>query len=257
MMGFESYSIFLIIACVAVVSGTYVSAVKNKFARLPLLLILSSTLVASFVGARLLYVFTSKLVHQNNYSNFLDLEFHGFSLFGGLILALITGGILTKIFKINTFKLADLSAPYVGIGVAIIRVGCFVHGCCFGKETDLPWGIDPGIFSPAHFYQLKNGSDQLLTVNSIHPTQIYEILAALTGGLVAFCLIKKKLKNGVASLVFVIWFTILRWIIYYFRVESETFNMSANFYPTMYLMVIWGSIFVLLKMGGWGMKTRD
>jgi len=248
MTEFWSYSTFITIASITVITGIYISAIKNKFPKIPLLLILLSASIASFVGARLLYVFTSKSLYQGDYSNFFDLEFHGFSLFGGLAFALIISWTLTKIFKINTSKLADLSAPYVGIGIAIIRIGCFIRGCCFGKETNLFLGINPGIFSPAHFYQLKNGSNQLFTVNPIHPTQIYEILAALTGSFIAFNLIKRKLKNGITSLVFVIWFTTLRWIIHYFRVESETFNMSSNFYPIIYLMIISSSILILRRI---------
>ena len=38
-------------------------------------------------------------------------------------------------------RFADGFAPVVGIGIAIARVGCFLHGCCFGTFCSWPWGV--------------------------------------------------------------------------------------------------------------------
>lgn len=51
----------------------------------------------------------------------------------------------------------QLAAP-IALGMAVGRVGCLLSGCCFGKPTTLPWGIDFG--------------DGIAR----HPTQIYELL---------------------------------------------------------------------------------
>jgi phosphatidylglycerol:prolipoprotein diacylglycerol transferase len=48
-----------------------------------------------------------------------------------------------------------LAAP-VALGLALGRVGCFLHGCCYGTPTSLPWGVDFG-----------DGVAR-------HPTQLYE-----------------------------------------------------------------------------------
>lgn len=53
-------------------------------------------------------------------------------------------------------KTGDSFAVPVAASVAVGRLGCFVGGCCFGRETDLPWGVDFG-----------DGAHR-------HPTQLYE-----------------------------------------------------------------------------------
>lgn len=65
----------------------------------------------------------------------------------------------------------NLFVPGIAAGVAIGRLGCFLRGCCFGKPTDMRWGVDFG--------------DGILR----HPTQIYEALfmvVVLGWGLVAW-----------------------------------------------------------------------
>lgn len=53
-------------------------------------------------------------------------------------------------------KTGDGFAAPVSAAVAVGRLACFVGPCCYGKETELPWGVDFG--------------DGLRR----HPTQIYE-----------------------------------------------------------------------------------
>jgi len=86
---------------------------------------------------------------------------------GKTILSGIVGGYLgVEIAKWLTGvrqKTGDTFVIPVAIGVAIGRVGCFVGGCCYGKPTDLPWGV---VFPTA-------------TTNPDmprHPTQLYESL---------------------------------------------------------------------------------
>lgn len=86
-----------------------------------------------------------------------ELLLSGRTITGGLIGGTI-GAILAKKMLGIKEKRGNLFAPAVAIGVAIGRLGCFFRGCCYGKPTDLPWGVNFG--------------DGVLR----HPTQIYESL---------------------------------------------------------------------------------
>ncbi len=60
---------------------------------------------------------------------------------GGLILAILTAFLYLNHHKMPWLPTFDMFAPGVALGHAIGRLGCFSAGCCWGKETTLPWAI--------------------------------------------------------------------------------------------------------------------
>lgn len=85
---------------------------------------------------------------------------------GKTILAGIVGGYLaveiTKITMGIHHRTGDQFALPCAVAIGLGRVGCFFGGCCFGTQTDLPWGIG---------FELSGDASVLR-----HPTQIYEAL---------------------------------------------------------------------------------
>ena len=71
----------------------------------------------------------------------------------------------------------QLAAP-VALGLLIGRIGCFLHGCCYGTTTSLPWGVDFG--------------DGLRR----HPTQLYEAAFALVALLVLLSARRRVVRPG-------------------------------------------------------------
>jgi phosphatidylglycerol---prolipoprotein diacylglyceryl transferase len=74
----------------------------------------------------------------------------------------------------------DLAVPSVMAGQAFGRIGCFLNGCCYGKECALPWAVQFPENSPAYTFQRFTGliDDSALRSVPIHPTQIYASVAA-------------------------------------------------------------------------------
>lgn len=91
---------------------------------------------------------------------------------GGLILALITAIWYMRHKGLPALLTADAFAPGIAIGHAIGRLGCFAAGCCWGKETNLPWAVT---FTRPEAYQLTGVP---LSV-PLHPTQLYESFSEL------------------------------------------------------------------------------
>ena len=59
----------------------------------------------------------------------------GFVIYGGLILGVLCCWFyVKKIRKMSFAKIFDIAAPSIAIGQGIGRIGCFLAGCCFGKE---------------------------------------------------------------------------------------------------------------------------
>ncbi|HRZ67172.1 MAG TPA: prolipoprotein diacylglyceryl transferase, partial [Candidatus Omnitrophota bacterium] len=46
--------------------------------------------------------------------------------------------VFMKANRMPALKTADIVAPYIALGQAIGRIGCFLNGCCYGKYKMIP-----------------------------------------------------------------------------------------------------------------------
>lgn len=234
----KSYSFFYALAVLIVVLGTFFLAQKNGFPKNKLILFLGAVSVAGFIGARLMHFLTNREAYLLNKYNLFSLDMEGFAISGGILGAAFGGWLVCKKLNLDFWKLGDISVVFLGLGIALARIGCFLNGCCFGKKTTLPWGVKFPNLSQAHQYQLSHGMGGLFGPSSVHPTQIYEALAAIIGSLLVLCIIHKKNKPGMAILFFGIWFALFRIFNMQFRVMPSTLDIHPFFYPIFYLSVI-------------------
>jgi len=96
------------------------------------------------------------------------------------------------------------------LGHAFGRVGCFAAGCCYGRETHLPWAVT--FTNP-----LANSiSDTPLHV-PLHPTQLYEMVLELCNCLFLVWLIRRKKFEGEIIGTYMIIYGIGRFFIEFFR----------------------------------------
>lgn len=91
---------------------------------------------------------------------------YGLTFTGGLIGGLGTFVWLARRRRIPVLDMLDASAPAVALGYGIGRIGCLLAGDGdYGTPTSLPWGMS-----------FPNGL--VPTTERVHPTPIYEFLAA-------------------------------------------------------------------------------
>ncbi len=96
--------------------------------------------VFGFVGAKILFIL-------ENFRQFLEhplsvIGSSGFVVYGGLIIGLFAVFVYCRwIRKIPFLRYVDLYFPSVALGQALGRLGCFMAGCCYGKETTAWWGV--------------------------------------------------------------------------------------------------------------------
>lgn len=62
----------------------------------------------------------------------------GLVFYGGPIGGVLVGVLYCMYFKIPTFKMLDIAAPAIMLGLAFGRVGCFLAGCCHGMHCEMP-----------------------------------------------------------------------------------------------------------------------
>lgn len=101
-------------------------------------------LISGIISARLFYVFLNWGEFKTDLIEIAMLQHGGLVWFGGLVGAAAFGFVFMVLKKIPLFSTLDLFAPYVILGQAIGRIGCFFNGCCYGRESE--WGI----YFPVH-----------------------------------------------------------------------------------------------------------
>jgi len=137
----------------------------------------------------------------------------GLSFHGGLMGVIISLYVFSLQQSISFLRLADSICAAMPIGLGLVRIGNFLNGELYGRETDGSWGF---VF-PTDPYGLTR-----------HPSQLYE---AFFEGLVLFGLLmligKLIQRKGVLSASFLIGYGIIRFCIEYFRQPDSHMGFVA------------------------------
>ena len=113
------------------------------------------TAAGGIIGARVFYVALYWEHFMEMPLEVLMLNHGGLAWQGGFAGGILAGFMWCKRRALPFRQMLDLAAPYVALGQAVGRLGCFFNGCCFGR----PWLH--GIYFPVYHQRL-------------HPTQLYE-----------------------------------------------------------------------------------
>jgi phosphatidylglycerol:prolipoprotein diacylglycerol transferase len=128
--------------------------------------------VCSLLGARLFYVWENHTEFDNGrWLDAFKIWQGGLVFYGGLFGAIAVAIYWFRVEKWPTSYAFDIVAPYILLGHAIGRIGCFMNGCCYGNVAD----VHQGIFDLAHGWVFPGGEDQLPHL----PTQLWELIGDL------------------------------------------------------------------------------
>ena len=166
-----------------------------------------SAVILGFIAARILFIITEWKGFLQNPMQYLAGA--GFVVYGGII-----GGALTiygfcKIKKIDMLAYLDLMIPSVALAQAFGRVGCFLAGCCYGRETDSLLGV---VFTNSDF--APNGVKLL-------PTQLFMAGGDLVIMAVLLWYAAKRPMRGRTSALYLMLYSIGRFIIEFFRNDDR------------------------------------
>ncbi|MCL2025368.1 MAG: prolipoprotein diacylglyceryl transferase [Leptospirales bacterium] len=136
----------------------------------------------------------------------------------------ITGGVIgaaaaSRLWKITPASLADILSPAFLASMGIGRIGCFLGGCCFGIQTDLPIGLAFPPSCPAG-----------MTAQPLLPVQLISA-AYLTGGASAAAFIYVKKKNIAHGRLFAfsaMFYSLGRFIVEFFRNDHRVFFIGLS-----------------------------
>lgn len=106
-------------------------------------------LISGFLGAKLLYVIVEFEDFLANPMSVLGSE--GFVVYGGIITGVLSAVLYCKRKKISFMECFDLLSPSIALAQGVGRIGCFLAGCCYGRETESFLGVvfPEGCMAPA------------------------------------------------------------------------------------------------------------
>ena len=177
--------------------------IRNKFDDY-----LTYLIIGIIVGGRLGYILIYNLsFYVNNPLDIFKIWQGGMSFHGGLVGVIFASIFFAKKNNQNPFLYMDIVALVAPVGLFFGRIANFVNSELYGTITDVPWAVT------------------FIKVDNIprHPSQLYE---ALLEGLFLFLLLiyfrnKFSKKPGVISGLFLIIYSIFRFIVEFYRAPDE------------------------------------
>lgn len=193
-------------------------------------------IVGGLLGARIAYV----LFHMDEFWHrpleIFMIHRGGLVFYGSFVGGVIFLWFFLKRRKLSFLKFADFIIPIIALAHGIGRVGCFLNGCCYGKPTECPWGVDfPAGSSPAQHYGLSH---------SIHPTQLYEALLLVTLFFVLLWIDKRKKFEGQTFFSYLLIYPLMRFFLEFFRGDHYkiVFNVFTQYQIYSLILFLLGGI---------------
>ncbi len=177
--------------------------------------------IGAIIGARAYYVLFSLSDYIVDgdvlWKKILSVRDGGLAIYGGLIGALLVGGIIAKIHKIRFTALFDIAAMGFLIGQGIGRWGNFINQEAYGSITKMPWGMTSNsIIEDMRVMYPDTPINDLV----VHPCFLYEFLVCLVGFILLNLYLKHRKFDGEIFLLYTAWYGLGRAIIEGFRTDS-------------------------------------
>lgn len=160
--------------------------------------------ISGVIGGKLLFIITEITSIIKDPAILKDIG-NGFVVYGSVIGGAVAVYFYSKRRKWNTLKIFDMVIPTVALAQGFGRIGCFLAGCCYGKETALPIGVEfrNSIFAPPNVIR--------------HPTQIYSSCFDFLLALFLLWYDRKNHKEGRTFALYVIIYSAGRFLVEFLR----------------------------------------
>ena len=166
-------------------------------------------IIGIILGGRIGYIiFYNFSYYVDNVLDIFKIWQGGMSFHGGLLGVIVSSYIFAKKYNQNPYSYLDQVSLVAPIGIFFGRLANFINSELYGKVSDMPWSVI--------FIKVDNLSR--------HPSQLYE---AILEGIILFLILiyfinRNYLKKpGLISGLFLIFYSLFRFIIEFFRIPDE------------------------------------
>jgi phosphatidylglycerol---prolipoprotein diacylglyceryl transferase len=172
--------------------------------------------LAGMLGSKLFLLIQDRkyyFAHPGDLFSMATLQSGGI-FYGGLLTAIAVAAWYSLKGHIPFLKLGDAFAPGIALGHAFGRLGCFSAGCCWGKPTNLPWGVT---FTDPYANEVVGVP---LGV-PLHPTQIYEAIGEAIIFAILYANYRRKKFDGQVLGWYLLMYPTVRLLVEFLRTHVD------------------------------------
>lgn len=204
---FTIYGYGLMIA-IGILAAYFLTEIRARKRGLPYEEILSLVIwciIGGFLSAKLLYWLVEWREFLENPILKLKTFGDGFVVYGGILGGIFSGYLFCKEKKLDFLSFFDLVMPSVAVAQGFGRIGCFLAGCCYGKETQ------KGISVIFHNSMIAPNGIPLI------PTQLYSSALNFIHAAVLLYIAGRTKRKGEAAGFYLIFYSSGRFFIEFLR----------------------------------------
>ena len=217
----RSYGFMVALAFFVGFSLLYREAQRRNFHANKILDLEFLILISGIIGARALHVLVNLDFYGENWLNVFFIWHGGLAFYGGLILAILASWLFILKKGLPLWETADFIIPYITLGQSIGRIGCFLNGCCFGKEG--------------------------------HPTQLYASIALLGIFVILKIVQEKHIFSGFTFGLYLALYSVQRFFIDFLRADTPRYALNLTVSQIISVVLFAIAIFVFnfrTRLGG-------
>lgn len=248
--GLPLYYPILAIAVVVVNGGILWSLGRRGYSAVALIPVQLAVSVGGFGGAKLYSILFRGRVGS------LDQELETGWRYPGALLGMIVAAAIAKRLlpgDLTPRGYLDAWAPSIALACAIGRVGCFLHGCCYGAISQMSWAIQYPFGSIVWYAHRNSGNLPIegggLLSAAVHPFPLYLFLMEVLLGLYLFQLRSRARYDGQVVLHFLAIHGLAKAALEVFR---DPFSWMHVVVLPIGLVAL-----ALLGMAEWGFRARS
>ncbi len=166
-----------------------------------------AVVILGFAAAKVLFIITQWRDFIKDPLSYLSSE--GFVVYGGIIGGILVAILYCKLKKVNGFDYLDLMVPSVAVAQGFGRIGCFLAGCCYGRETTSPIGV---VFTHSAF-----------APNNVRliPTQLIMSAGDFVIAAILLWFSSKPRKRFQTTILWVLLYSIGRFLVEFLRADAR------------------------------------
>jgi len=171
-------------------------------------------ILISLLGAKLIMLIGNFSYYTEYPGELLSLAKSGGVFQGGLAFGVLFALSYFRRRPIPAWKVADLAGPALALGHGFGRIGCFMAGCCYGRECGTPLGV---VFESQYAHDLTG----LPLGKALYPVQLFESGLNFLNFFILYMILRRRTFDGQVFSFYIMNYSLIRFFTEYFRGDHE------------------------------------